>query len=115
MAVAARVKPKDFFTDEEWAPLAARSTWFGLWLVAHAWLTIAAAALDHLGVAGNDGHARRPRRGRHRLQHPPKIIHRQTFLDDERGAQAQRPGAGHGQIVERAAHRQFADIAAGEE
>jgi len=44
MAAAARVKPKDFFTDEEWAPLAARSSWFGLWLVAHAWLTIAAAA-----------------------------------------------------------------------
>lgn len=44
MAVAARVKPKDFFTDAEWAPLAARSNWFGLWLVAHAWLTIAAAS-----------------------------------------------------------------------
>lgn len=44
MAVASRVKPKDFFTDAEWAPLAARSNWFGLWLVAHAWLTIAAAA-----------------------------------------------------------------------
>lgn len=43
MAVASRVKPKDFFTDEEWAPLAARSSWFGLWLVAHAWLTILAA------------------------------------------------------------------------
>lgn len=43
MAVAARVKPKDFFTDEEWAPLAARSSWKGLWLVAHAWLTIIAA------------------------------------------------------------------------
>jgi fatty acid desaturase len=43
MAVAARIKPKDFFTDEEWAPISARSSWFGLWLVAHAWLTIAAA------------------------------------------------------------------------
>lgn len=43
MAVAARVKPADFFTPEEWAPLAARSRWMGLWLIAHAWLTIFAA------------------------------------------------------------------------
>jgi len=43
MSVAARVKPKDFFTDAEWAPLAARSSWKGLWLIAHAWLTILAA------------------------------------------------------------------------
>jgi len=43
MPVAARVKPRDFFTDQEWAPLAARSSWRGLWLVAHAWLTILAA------------------------------------------------------------------------
>ncbi len=43
MPVAARVKPRDFFTDQEWAPLAARSSWRGLWLVAHAWLTIFAA------------------------------------------------------------------------
>ncbi|MBX3479350.1 MAG: fatty acid desaturase family protein [Caulobacter sp.] len=43
MAVAARVKPADFFTPEEWAPLAARSRWMGLWLVVHAWLTIFAA------------------------------------------------------------------------
>jgi fatty acid desaturase len=43
MAVAARVKPTDYFTPQEWAPLAARSRWMGLWLVAHAWLTIAAA------------------------------------------------------------------------
>src|SRR5215217_4776684 len=43
MAVAARVKPKDFFTDEEWAPLAARSSWKGIWMIAHAWLTIIAA------------------------------------------------------------------------
>ena len=43
MAVASRVKPKDFFTDQEWAPLAARSSWRGIWLIAHAWLTIVAA------------------------------------------------------------------------
>jgi fatty acid desaturase len=43
MPVAARVKPADFFTPEEWAPLAARSRSHGLWLVAHAWLVIFAA------------------------------------------------------------------------
>jgi len=43
MAVAARVNPKDFFTQEEWTPLAARSSWKGLWLVAHCWAVIGAA------------------------------------------------------------------------
>jgi fatty acid desaturase len=43
MAVAARVNPKDFFTPGEWAPLAARSSWKGLWLVAHCWAVIVAA------------------------------------------------------------------------
>ncbi len=43
MSVAARVNPKDVFRPEEWAPLAARSSWKGLALVAHAWIVIAAA------------------------------------------------------------------------
>ena len=43
MAVAARVNPKDFFTPEQWAPLAARSSWKGLALVAHGWAVILAA------------------------------------------------------------------------
>ena len=45
MAVAARVNPKDFFTAEEWAPLAERSSWKGLLLVAHCWAVIGLAAL----------------------------------------------------------------------
>ena len=44
MAAAARVSPKDFFTPDEWAPLARRSAWKGWALVAHAWLVILAAA-----------------------------------------------------------------------
>ncbi|MFN3584047.1 fatty acid desaturase family protein [Phenylobacterium sp.] len=40
MPAAARVNPKDFFTPEEWAPLARRSTWVGPALVAHAWAVI---------------------------------------------------------------------------
>jgi fatty acid desaturase len=47
MAAAARVKPKDFFTDTEWAALAARSSWRGVWLVAHCWGVILLA-----GAAG---------------------------------------------------------------
>ena len=44
MAAAARVAPKDFFTSDEWAPLAHKSAWKGPALVAHAWLVIFAAA-----------------------------------------------------------------------
>jgi fatty acid desaturase len=40
MAVAARVKPLDYFTPEEWAKLSARSHWKGLALVAHGWAVI---------------------------------------------------------------------------
>ncbi len=43
MAVAARVSPKDFFTSAEWKPLAVRSHWRGLALVAHGWIVIAGA------------------------------------------------------------------------
>jgi len=43
MAVAARVNPKDVFTAEEWAPLAERSSWRGLLLVAHCWTVIGLA------------------------------------------------------------------------
>jgi len=44
MAAAARVDPKAFFSPEEWAPLARRSSWRGLALLAHAWAVILAAA-----------------------------------------------------------------------
>ena len=37
MPAAARVKPKEFFTDAEWASLSQRSAWRGLGLVVHAW------------------------------------------------------------------------------
>jgi fatty acid desaturase len=43
MAVAARVNPKDFFTPDEWAPLAERSSWKGMLLVAHCWAVIGLA------------------------------------------------------------------------
>lgn len=44
MPAAARVAPKDYFSPDEWAPLARRSAWKGPALIAHAWLVILAAA-----------------------------------------------------------------------
>jgi fatty acid desaturase len=44
MAAAARVSPKDYFTPEEWAPLAVKSAWKGPAMIAHAWLVIGLAA-----------------------------------------------------------------------
>lgn len=43
MAVAARIDPKTYFAPQEWAPLARRSSWKGLALLAHAWIVIGLA------------------------------------------------------------------------
>ena len=43
MPVVARIDPKTVFSAEEWRRLTSRSSLRGLWLVAHAWGTIAAA------------------------------------------------------------------------
>ena len=43
MAVAARIDPKAYFEPQEWAPLARRSRWKGLALLAHAWVVIGLA------------------------------------------------------------------------
>ena len=45
MAAAPRANPEDFFSPEQWADLTARSSWRGLWLVAHCWAVIGAAML----------------------------------------------------------------------
>ena len=45
MAAAPRAHPPDYFSDDEWASLTARSSWRGLWLVAHGWGVIALAML----------------------------------------------------------------------
>ena len=44
MPAATRVAPKDYFTPEEWAPLARKSAWKGPWLIAHAWIVILGAS-----------------------------------------------------------------------
>lgn len=43
MPAVARIDPKAVFSPEEWRRLTARNSLRGLWLVAHAWATIAAA------------------------------------------------------------------------
>jgi len=43
MAVAPRAAPEDYFSTDEWAALCARSSWRGLWLVAHCWAVIGLA------------------------------------------------------------------------
>lgn len=43
MGAAARVDPRTYFTDAEWARLNHRSVWMGPLLVAHCWAVIAAA------------------------------------------------------------------------
>ena len=43
MSAVARIDPKSVFTPDEWSRLTSRSSWRGLWLVVHAWGTIAAA------------------------------------------------------------------------
>jgi len=43
MPAVARIDPKAVFSTEEWSHLTSRSSWRTMWLVAHAWGTIAAA------------------------------------------------------------------------
>src|ERR1700737_3621314 len=43
MPIVARVDPKTVFSPEEWRRLTSRSSLRGMWLVVHAWGTIAAA------------------------------------------------------------------------
>src|SRR3954454_187087 len=43
MPVVARVDPRTVFTPAEWSRLTSRSSLRGMWLVVHAWATIAAA------------------------------------------------------------------------
>ena len=44
MPTATRVAPKDYFSAEEWAPLARKSAWMGPLLIVHAWAVIGATA-----------------------------------------------------------------------
>lgn len=43
MPVAARVNPLELFSQDQWSGLIAKSSWRGVWLVAHAWGVIGLA------------------------------------------------------------------------
>jgi hypothetical protein len=71
------------------------------------------AALDDLGVAGDDLHAGDPRRHAHRRHHPLERRNRQPFFQNEARAEPLRPRPAHGEIVDRAMHGERADVTAG--
>ena len=73
------------------------------------------AALDDLGVARHHRHSRLVGGPRHALHQPRQIGQGEAFLQDEARGQVQGPGAGHGDVVDGAMHRQAADVAAREE
>ncbi len=76
---------------------------------------IGLAAVDHLGVAGDELHAGFVGRGAHRLHDSPKIFHRKSLLEDEADGEIERLGAAHGKVVDRAVHCHSTDIAARKE
>ena len=76
---------------------------------------VAAALLDHLGVARYDLDARRFGGLTHRSGDARQHVDGQSLFDDERGGKEERFGAAHGEIVDRAVNRERADVAAAEE
>ena len=76
---------------------------------------VALAAVDDLGVAGDELHAGLGGRGAHRLDDAAQIVDGQAFFEDERGGEIQRLRAAHGQIVDGAVDGEAADVAAGKE
>ena len=76
---------------------------------------VARAARHHLGVSGDDGHARSPGRRAHVRCYALQHVQRQAFLQNEAAAQVAGSRAQHGHVVNRAVHGQTADAAAGEE
>ena len=76
---------------------------------------VALAAVDDLGVAGDQRHAGLVAGRAHRGDDALQVGQRQPFFEDERRREEQRRGAADGQVVDGAVDRQPADVAAGEE
>jgi hypothetical protein len=76
---------------------------------------VALAALDDLGVAGDDRDAGLLGRPRHRRADAGQVGDREALLEDEAGGEVQRAGAGDGEVVDGAVDGEVADVAAGEE
>ena len=75
---------------------------------------VGGATLHDLGVTGDDLDRRLGGGGRHAGADLVQAGDLETLLDDEGGGQTQGPGRRRGQVVDRAGHRQAADVAAGE-
>ena len=73
-----------------------------------------AATLYHLGVAGNDGHTGLVGGGCHRPGNAAQVLSGAPGLQNETGGQVLGCGATHQQVIDGAAHRQAANVAAGE-
>ena len=71
------------------------------------------AALDDLGVAGDNLHARCRCRGGHGFDNRRQLRQRKALFEDKTRTQKLRHGSGDGQIVHRPVHRQLAYRAAG--
>ncbi len=74
---------------------------------------IGRAPIDHLRVAGHDGHTGRRRRVGHVGHHLAQGVDGEALLEDERHRERQGTGAHHGQVVHCAVHGQVAHGAAG--
>jgi len=77
--------------------------------------TVAVTALDHLGVAGDDTHARFGGRVVHRDDDAPELLDRHPLFQHEAHREVERRCARGRHVVHRAADRQPADVAAREE
>ena len=76
---------------------------------------VALAAVDDLGVAGDELHAGAGCGGAHGFDDAAQIVDGQAFFEDEGGGEIQRLRAAHGEVVDRAVHGEAADVAAGKE
>ena len=73
------------------------------------------AALDHLGVAGDDRHARLACRLGHGLDDLAQLVHGVALFEDEAARQVAHVSARGRDVVNGSAHGESADITAGEE
>ena len=74
-----------------------------------------APLVDDLGVAGDDRDAGLARRRRHRAARRGAAARPAALLDDRGAGEVERHGAADGEVVDRAADRELADVAAGKE
>jgi len=74
---------------------------------------VAVALLDDLRVAGDDAHAGLGGGGGHRTRGSVEVGDLESLLEHEAHGEVERLGARGGDVVDRAAHREPADVGAG--